>query len=295
MPLPYHPTAIDGRSVAEINDFRVLSALRLFGHLRRQELAMAIWPKSSPKSAYVMACRTIKRLLEAGAIMERPNTLGGKSLMLGSRGVVRLRDQDVVAQEGYDLAVDGPQFFHRTLGTAYLLEKAKRGHEVFGEYALLKGWAPVLKEEFRERFGKIPDGLILYPGELLGLVGGIRAADWIEVESAYKSYDELKKALSVLVKSSDLNKTGSVMLHKLVFVFDGRQKHDRWITRAIKQFLKESPSLNPDVVLPEIILAKCFIDPPFAWHGVVETSAYDLLRNSSDTDEAPEEWLDLNL
>jgi hypothetical protein len=47
--------------------------------------------------------------------------------------------------------------------------------------------------------------------------------------------------------------------------------------------------------LPEIILAKCFIDPPFAWHGVVETSAYDLLRNSSDTDEAPEEWLDLNL
>ena len=67
-------------------------------------------------------------------------------------------------------------------------------------------------------------------------------------------------------------------LHKLVFVFDGRQKHDRTILRAIKQFLKEKPELSPDMFLEEIILAKCFVEPPFVWHGVVENTAADLMK-----------------
>lgn len=278
MPLPYNPTQTDGRSVADSNELRVLKAVRLFGHLRRQEVALAAWPKSSSKSAYIMACRTVTRLLEGGLLLERANTLGGTSLVLAAKGVARLREVDLSAQEGYDLAFDGPQFFHRTLGTNYLLEKAKSGNEVFGEFSLLKGWAPVRKEEFRDRFQKIPDGLITYTKDSLGYTGGIRPADWIEVESAYKNYEELKKVLSILTKSSNLNNEGSVVLHKLVFVFDGRQRHDRRVLKAIKQFLKENSHLSPELVLPEIILAKCFIDPPFAWHGTVEATAEDLLN-----------------
>ncbi len=278
MPIPYNPTQQDGRSVAEFNDLKILKTLRLFGHLRRQEIAIGCWPNSSPKSAYTMASRTVTRMLKAGTILEKQNTLGGSSLVLASKGVARLREQDLASQEGYDLAFDGPQFFHRTLGNSYMLDKARTGCEVFGEYALLKGFSPVTKDYVRTKFNKIPDGLIVYGSKTLGYKEGLRGADWIEVESAYKSYDEIRKALLLLTRNSELNEHGNLTLHKLVFVFDGRQKHDRTILRAIKQFLKEKPELSAESFLPEIILAKCFIQPPFVWHGVVETSAADLFK-----------------
>lgn len=287
MPIAYHPTQKDGRSVADSNDLKVLKVVRLFGHLRRQEIATAVWPASSSKSAYIMAWRTTARLLKAGMLLERPNILGGVSLILGAKGVTRLKDADLVSQEGYDLAFDGPQFFHRTIGTCYLLEKAKTGHEVFGEYGILKGWAPATKDFVRETFNKIPDGLIVYPGEHLGFRSGIRAGDWVEVESAYKPYEELKKALAILTKQPSLNKRGSLMLNKLVFVYDARQSHENHILRAVKQFLKENPELARDEVLAEIVLAKCFIDPPFVWHGVMERTALELLKGAK-LDEADE-------
>lgn len=278
MPLPYKPTEKDGRAVADHNDLKVLKAIRLFGHLRRQEVAMAAWPGSSSRSAYIMACRTVSRLLKSGHLLEKPNTLGGSSLVLAARGVSRLRDFDIHSQAGYDLAFDGPQFFHRTLGTCYLLEKAKSGNEIFGEFALQSGWAPVLKNEFKEQFTKIPDGLITYTKGSFGYSGAIRPADWVEVESAYKPYSEIKKALSVLMGSPNLDKAGYVALHKLVFVFDARHSHDKRVLRAIKRFLNEHKNLAPEYVLPEIVLAKCFVDPPFVWRGVSEVTAYDLIH-----------------
>ncbi len=278
MPLPYKPTETDGRSVADANEARVLRVIRLFGHLRRPEIAMAAWPSSSSRSAYIMACRTVARLLEGGLLLERPNTLGGTSLVLAAKGVARLRDFDIHSQEGYDLAFDGPQFFHRTLGTCYLLEKAKAGNEVFGEFAILKGWAPVLKSHFKEQFRKIPDGLITYSRGSFGFSSSIRPTDWVEVESAYKPYEELRKAFGVLTNSPNLDKDGRVALHKLVFVFDARQNHEKRVMRGIKRFLQENPQLSPDLVLPEIILAKCFVDPPFVWRGVSEVTAADLIH-----------------
>lgn len=288
MPLAYNPTKNDGRSVAINNDLKVLKALRLFGHLRRQEFALAVWPNSSPKSAYIMACRTIKRLTDDGLVLMKQNTLGGISVVLAAKGVSRLRDEDLTSLEGYDLAFDGPQFFHRTLGTCYLLEKARTGCEVFGEYALLKELAPVAKDFLKLKYNKMPDGLIVYGADALGYKGGLRGADWIEVESAYKPYDELRKALNLLTKNAELNVEGSLILNKLVFVFDGRQKHDRPILRAIKQFLKERPDLSPEIILKEIILAKCTIGPPFVWHGVVEFTAEDLFKNPSFSLEGPD-------
>lgn len=287
MPYPYNPTKLDGRTVAAENELRVLLNIRHFGHLRRQEIAAATWPKSTGKSAYVMAARTIKRMVETGLILERPNSLGGFSLVLASKGVARLREMDVNAQAGYDLAFNGPQFFHRTLGTNYLIERARAGNEIFGEYALLKSWSPLDKEYVKDTFKKIPDGLILYPGDRVGLSDNSRIADWIEVESAFKSYDEVKKALELFKRQSTLTKDEKVSLNKLVFVYDSRQRHDRVLLRYMQRFLKENPSLSPEHVLSEIILARCFIDIPFTWHGVEERSALDLMRDAGDlgTDE----------
>lgn len=293
MPIPYHPTQRDGRAVAEDNEVRVLRAVRHFGHLRRQEIAMAAWPKSSAKSAYIMAWRTVTRLLKAGLLLERQNSLGGRSLVLGARGVARLRDLDIQAHEGYELAFDGPQFFHRTLGTAYLLEKARTGNEVFGEYAILRGWSPLSREYTSERFRKIPDGLVVYSGEAMGLRKDMRVADWVEVESAFKQYDEIKKALAILTKNSTLTQSGDVTLNQLVFVFDSRQRHDRQILRYVKKFLKENPGLSEEIVMRNIILARCFVDVPFTWHGVQEVTAWDVVSSGAvaveDLDSVPDD------
>ncbi|MCC5611791.1 hypothetical protein LC612_34930 [Nostoc sp. CHAB 5834] len=260
------------------NEVKVLKVLRMFGHLRRQEIALAVWPRSSPTSAYVMACRTVSRMLKGGLVLDKSNSLGGNSLVLAAKGVAVLRNHHITAQEGYDLAFDGPQFYHRTLGTCYLLEKAKAGAEVFGEFALLKDWAPVHKEILRERLRKLPDGLIAHPKGSFGYGEDIRPVDWIEVESSYKPYEEVKKALSVFMKSPELNKEGTVIFNRMVFVYNSRQKHEQQILRYIKQFLKEHSHLSADMVLPEIIFARCSVNFPFVWGGMAEYTAQQLLN-----------------
>lgn len=279
MPVPYFPTTKDGRAVSQDNRLRVLQAVRHFGHLRRQEIAMAAWPRSSSRSAYIMAARTVRQMLAEGLLLERINSLGGASLVLAARGVSRLRDMDIKAQEGYELAFDGPQFFHRTLGTCYLLEKARAGDEVFGEYALMRGWSPVDMGYAREHFLKVPDGLVVYSGASLGLRDGVRLVDWVEVESAAKPYDEIKKALRILAVNSSMNKAGTLVLNKLVFVCDSRQRHEQQILRHIKRFLTENPQLSYPLLTQEIIIARCFVDVPLAWHGVEELVAYELMRD----------------
>ena len=240
-----------------------------------------------------MAWRTVNRLLKAGLLLERQNSLGGRSLVLGARGVARLRDLDIRAHEGYELAFDGPQFFHRTLGTAYLLEKARNGNEVFGEYAILRGWSPLTREYTSERFRKIPDGLVFYSGTAVGVRADVRLADWVEVESAFKEYDEIKRALAILTKNATLTEDGSVVLNKLVFVFDARQRHDRQILRYVKKFLQENPHLDPQLVMEEIVLARCFVDVPFTWHGVQEVTAWDVISSGAmavgDLDSMPDD------
>lgn len=295
MPIPYFPTQKDGRHVSELNDLKVLKALRLFGHLRRQELALGLWPGSSPQSAYIMACRTVNRLLDKECILEKKNSLGGNSLVLAAKGVSLLRSrEDLVAQEGYTLAFDGPQFFHRTLGTTYLMEKAKRGHEVFGEYAVIKGMAPVKRDFLRQKFQKVPDGLIVYGSDVMGLKDGVRSADWVEVESAYKTYDELEKSMALLTKNSELSASGNLIMNKLVFVYDSRQKHDRPVLRAAKQFLKNNPHLSPEVFLAEIVLARCFVEPPLAWKGYVESTALELIQQEHFQDHVDEAALGID-
>lgn len=286
MPVPYKPTKKDGRAVAEDNEIKVLMALRHFGHLRKQEIGLAVWPYTTPKSAHVMTWRTVSRLLEKGLVLERPNALGGQSLVLTSRAVTKLKELGVNAQDGYELSSDGPQFYHRTLGTCYLLEKAQTGNEVFGEYALLKGWGPVEKEFVRDKFKKVPDGLVVYSGEALGLRSDLRAADWLEVESAYKSYDDVSRALRILSRDSSLNKAGDVVLNKLVFVYDSRQNHEKQLARYLRKFLKENPNLSRELVLNEIVFARCYLDTPFKWHGTEEISALEIIGTDFVTDNA---------
>jgi len=286
MPIPYFRNDEDGRKVAWANELKVLNVLRVFGHLRRSEIATACWPRSSEKSAYEMAARTVRRMLDDGQLLERINSLGGCSLVLSPKGAGVLELAGTPAEAGYKLAFDGPQFFHRTLGTNYLLSKGKHGHEVFGEYAIIKGMSPVNRDFLRKNHKKVPDGLIVYSSEVMGYREGYRGADWVEVESAYKNYEDLARVLALLTKKPELNEAGTLTLNKLVFVYDSRQQHDRPILRAAQQFLKEHPHLEAEFFLDAVVLAKCFVDPPFAYHGVVEESAKSVLEKVHFQDQA---------
>lgn len=270
------PKKGDGRAVAQLNEIKILKALRLFGHLRRTEIAAAVWPKSSASSAYQMTCRTLNRMLDAGLVLSRPNLIGEQSFILASKGVNKLQDYGLRAAEGYDLAVSGPQFLHRTLATSYLLEKARAGFTVISEHALAKNFTPLSKRYISDTFEKLPDGLVQLPGGSYGYAKDIVPYDWVEVESAYKPYEEVKKALKLMSEASTaLNKEGDAVVHQLVFVYDQRLHHELHLLRCIDRYIKEE-SKNP-ALASEIVMASCNIKMPFVWLGMKEELASTLL------------------
>lgn len=286
----YNPTQSDGRKVAQNNELQVLKAVRHFGHLRRHEIAMAVWPKSSNESAYIMASRTVKRLLDKGLLLEKPNSLNGYSLVLTTKGAGLLKTHGLPTTEGYDLALRGAHLNHRYTGTCYLLEKARAGDAIYGEYAIMKGWSPMSRTAARERYGKIPDGFVMTSGTLHGYSANVKVLDWVEVEVGYKPYAEIEPILRLLTVSPEMNHDGSLMLGKLIFAYDSHYPHDRRMLTYLRRFLRENPQLDGATVLKEVVLARCYIDLPFVWRGVEESTVWDLLNSAgADLPETEEE------
>jgi hypothetical protein len=211
-------------------------------------------------------------------VLERRNALGGRSFLLARAGVNRLVSRGLEAEPGYDLSsISGPQFYHRTLGTRYLIERGLSGHDSFGEYALCKGWGPTTHAHLRERFGRTPDGLILVPGSEHGYCIDAPAVDWIEVESSVKPTRELERILSMAWRhlGESLDEQMTMILDRLLFVYSAEQGHELRIVRALKRFASANPC--PDQFLASIVLVRCAIDPPLVWRGCEETSCATLL------------------
>lgn len=283
---------LSGKAVAIANEESVLKAIHLFGHLRRTEIAAAVWPHSPKKSGYQMACKTVDRLLEERSIIEKPNSLGQKSLILATKGVRRLANIDVVANTGHDLSCGGPGFYHRTFGNCYLIDRAARSEcSVYGEHAIQKDWSPLKVEYAMQKFKKYPDGLIVYDGKEHGLRDGFKLADWVEVELAYKSYPEVEKAFNIFTKDQSLNPSGTVLLNRLIFLVDGRTPHARRLAGYLKKYLYEHPALAPQVYLSHIFIAKADIDYPLAWNTVEEISIKDIkTKNGFDLEELDKDF-----
>lgn len=269
----------DKRLVAHENDIAVLQLVRNYGHVRRSEVAKGVWPMSSPGVALKMAKRTVRRLLENGLLAEKPNSLGGRSLVLSARGVSELRMRGFEAHDGHELSsIGGPHFFHRTLGTRYLIERAAFGNQVYGEYLLSKGWGPIGAGELRERFSKLPDGLAFAPGIERGLDRNLYAADWIEVESSYKPDKELEKIFNIAWKVGTwLNTAETILLDRVVFVYDERQRHENQILASLKRYLEKNQRANREL-LGSIIFVRCRINFPLVWQSYQETDCATLLK-----------------
>lgn len=277
---------IDGNVLARRNELNVLKAVRLFGHLRRSEIGRIVWPHTSARSRRAMVQRTMKRVLAEQWLLERKNLFGTPSFVLSAKGAARLRAEgfDEVS-DGYDLAgVRGPQFWHRTVGTHYLIERLKRGHDVFGEHAIYRGWTPVARQVFAKRFDKIPDGIVVVPGPERGFKPSVRLVDWIEVESAYKPKEDLIKLLSLAWQTNDWLAQGDTefLLDQLVIVYDRTQPHESAILTAldaVRALMRDKfPERDDEEYLNSIILVSADIGYPVTWNGYTERSALDLIK-----------------
>jgi hypothetical protein len=239
----------------------------------------------------LMTQRTVKRLLTNGLLSERPNSLGGISLFLTTGGVKHLRLYGFDAQTGYDLSsISGAQFYHRTLGTAYLVERAASGHTALGEYSLFRTSSKFRYGALAEHFNKRPDGLVLVPGETRGYEKGVLAADWIEVEAGFKPKDELGRILAIAWKAGCfLDAAETVILDRVVFVYNKEQDHERYIRAALRAYLNAHPIQPNSDVLRSIVFARCDVTLPLVYHGHEEITAADLLQRNTLPDTAPED------
>lgn len=279
-----HPKRPNPRQVAHANELATLLAVRSYGHLRRSEIATAIWLRSGPGVAEKGANRTVRRLLDDGELIERTNALGGLSVLLSSKGAARLRAEGHKAKPGYGItSVAGPTFWHRTLTTAYLVRCLGEGRLAFGEYAVTTGLGPVGRGELQERFSKLPDGLVLTRTKhQTGLGAPIYLADWVEVESARKDIDQLQAMFRLMDRWGGqwLNVAETVVLQRLVLVYSSRQAHERAILRALRAYL----AMRPDwagcaeiELLPRIALVRCEVGLPLVWRGCEEVAVAELL------------------
>lgn len=268
----------DGNLVASDNEERTLLAVAKFGHLRATELGALVWPESPPTSATEMARRTARRLIERGELLARPNALGGTSFVLSSAGAARCNAAwGTRAADGYDIqGVRGGTFWHRTLGTAYLAHRFREGADVWGEYAIARGWGPMSLRDLRHRYGKLPDCIVRRPAAeavASGLDVETKAYDWVEVESAYKPDMEILRA--ILLAQHLEGEFGDGILHRIVFVFDTAERHEAHIKRVARGRLPQLELMGHASVADAIRLARCRISRPLSLLAVDETSLSD--------------------
>lgn len=258
------------KSCAEIayeSEIRVLKAVRLFGHLRLSEIARAGWPNATARVAAVSASRTVLRLLKNRELIKHPNNLGSMSILLAQRGANRLIDLGLEAAAGLEItSPTSTQFWHRTLGTNYLIAHMGPDSAALSEYALRQQWSVVPKEKLVAVYNKVPDGLVFVPGEPRGyLTQNTKAVDWIEVESADKSNAELVKIFELTKYAEQrLANIPGLSLDRVCLIYDAEAAHERRILAAVKKFLETHPEYEE--TLPHVLyLVRCYVRRPLIW------------------------------
>src|SRR5690348_13473651 len=146
--------------------------------------------QSKQGTAEILTRRIVARLLTWRFLHELPDPHGGLSLVLTARGATCLREWGVHAQSGSQYSLNHPNFRHRWVGTRYLIERGALGDEAYGVQSLITERAPVGRAELTQRFGLLPDGLVLmgYPTN-----GTFRLADWVKVIWSRFSMHDLER------------------------------------------------------------------------------------------------------
>lgn len=258
-----------GQEVARDNELKCMVVVSKFGHLRISELARAVWP--SARYAEQLAGRTVRRLLKRGLLLERRNSLGGRSLCITRPGATWLDVRGFEAQQTTALAVDGPTFFHRTLQNRYLTERQIAGQHVAGEYLILRRKLPFSIEPLIKKLKKLPDGFAWSR-----MADGTMALEWIEQEAASKARGELEKCLRVSeCVGTQLRGDVAYKLSALVFVFDDSLNHAKRILLAANSLWGDRPAHERITLEKRVKLVFVEIRPPLVWVSHRVTTLHD--------------------
>ena len=173
--------------------------------------------------------------------------------------------QGLPARDGHDICgVAGATFVHRSLATRYLISRLQDG-DVAGEYAVGKNWAPMRADEFRQRFFKMPDGLVIARQPDHDSDG--RWVDWVEVEASSKSMAELKKVLGIACRTGQAIGQNGAYLRRLVIVYEHNSGHEARILKAFGELFDDVAALEVGIAGRAIELVSVELKWPLRWAG----------------------------
>jgi hypothetical protein len=258
---------------------RTLLAVHLFGHIRHAELAKLIWPHVLPNSRAVSASRFLSYLVNEGYLLRRLNSLGSYSYVLAQRGAVFVSQLlPEGSREGSCISgIQGRTFFHRTLGTAWMVEQLLAGHDVLPEFSINSGRYEITRAGLVKQWGKLPDGLVMHEvrdetGKLLH-----HNVDWLEVESTHKGVKERGRVIETGWRLGEPLLDGlPYYLDKLVLLYTEDSNHEIPLVRsaAAKWRATENVIDNPEGLLGSIMMVSAATIRPLT---VMSYSSIDML------------------
>jgi hypothetical protein len=158
------------------------------------------------------------------------------------------------------------------MATRYLIERQIAGHQVAGEYLILRRKQPFDIDGVARALRKLPDGLAWQRR-----ADGTVLVDFIEQEAAAKARAEIERCLKAAeFVGTSLSADGSYRVGGVVFVFDRSLNHARRLLLAASSLwggrtLAERTTLERRVTLVAVELRE-----PLVWVGYSVTTLHDL-------------------
>jgi hypothetical protein len=242
-----------------MNRLRVLQTVAQHGHLRCADLATC-WPGA--QYGEQMAQRTVRALVATGELKARANSLGGRSYILTRPGAAALDVRGIAARHGLDLAsVSGPTFTHNALTSRWCLHMAHQGYQVFSEYALVNGHAPITRAQLLQRFKKMPDAVLIRGDKL-----------WLcETESAPKATQELVRICALAEHvGRPVHPDLPFTLAGVYIVFNAEQNHAARIAKAAHERWWRYSATEQASLAGRITLSRVTLGLPLVWRGCAE-------------------------
>lgn len=261
----------------------ILLALQHFGHMRHRELSRLVWPTASDSVRETSASRLLKRLCDEGFIVRCINSLGSYSYVLGKLGAKEVSNLlNIPVFDGTRISgVQGRDVFHRTLGTAWMVEQLVAGREVRSEFSINSLTGDITKSALLERWGRTPDGLVLH--EVRDEAGSFLHynVDWLEVEASYKGKAHREKMMDVAWSvGRQLLPNSPYYLDRLVFLFEKASAHKLALLRSASEKLEATKQVvdDPESLLRSIALVETDVSLPLTIQGFTETDLYAYMR-----------------
>lgn len=261
----------------------ILLALQHFGHMRHRELSRLVWPTASDAVRETSASRLLKRLRDEGYLVRCINSVGSYSYVLGKRGAKEVSNLlNIPVFDGTRISgVQGRDVFHRTLGTAWMVEQLVAGREVRSEFSINSLGGDITRSALLEQWGRTPDGLVLH--EVRDEAGRFLHynVDWLEVEASYKGRGHREKMMDVAWSvGRQLLPKSPYYLDRMVFLFEKGSAHKAALVRSASEKLEATKQVvdDPDSLLRSIALVEVDVSLPLTIQGFTETDLYACMR-----------------